>query len=400
MPKSNDDHDDSSSRAMQTAGSGLSKKPTTVIAIVIGFCLTAGSLIYSSYAENWQPPKMAFDAVSNSAGFADESSCVACHTQADSFHQTGHAQTLHRAADPFSRSRLESFQTEVELSHAFDLEISDGVAMAITRDDGMERRVELDWCFGSGIHAHTWTSTLSDARGATDLLEFRWTWFDSLDGFAVTPGQSSKPPPGSIVSMGVQFDGPKAERCFSCHATTVPMIDGRIDESEIRPGVTCQRCHGPMADHVASAGERLGSGWKPSDTIDRMEAVQRCGVCHRMPEERDPHEIRAGNLDIVRFQPMGLLQSRCFLESQMTCTTCHDPHRPLDNQDSQGIWQCVQCHSPEHVDHTLCKAGMSDNCLDCHMPSLKMEFPVSFTDHWIRIKAATENVAGREAADE
>jgi hypothetical protein len=161
------------------------------------------------------------------------------------------------------------------------------------------------------------------------------------------------------------------------------MHQGRIDGSGIRAGVTCQRCHGPRAAHVASEGAVSGLSWRD---VGQQEAINRCAQCHRRAEEQGSESITPENVDIVRFQPVGLVQSACYRRSAgMTCTTCHDPHRPMEDQDSLGIWQCVQCHDPEHDDQTMCGAGRTDACLDCHMPRRRMDAPLQFTDHWIRV---------------
>lgn len=115
---------------------------------------------------------------------------------------------------------------------------------------------------------------------------------------------------------------------------------------------------------------------------------------HRRADEQNPEDIRPGNVDIVRFQPVGLTQSPCFRSSpEMTCVTCHDPHRPLEAQDSLGIWQCVQCHDSAHQDQTTCSAGHRDDCLRCHMPKVRLDSPIRFTDHWIRVRESGEDAS-------
>jgi formate-dependent nitrite reductase cytochrome c552 subunit len=224
---------------------------------------------------------------------------------------------------------------------------------------------------------------LTGSWGETDLVEFRWSWYHAVNGFALTPGQPVDGIGGYFDRLGVMFDHPKARACFNCHASRVPLHDGRIDETALRPGVTCQRCHGPRAEHVATGGEVVDPSWRGAD---RMESVNRCAQCHRRADEQESARIRPENVDIVRFQPVGLVQSACFKGSEMTCVTCHDPHRPLEAQDSLGIWQCAQCHDASHGGQSVCRAGHVDECLDCHMPKVRLDAPVLFTDHWIRIR--------------
>ncbi len=324
-------------------------------------------------------------AVSSHQGWADESSCIDCHQQAESFSKTGHAQTLICATHPSSRELLAQMAADPRvLDEQTVIEVSPEAVLVRTSQAGTTTRVELDWCFGSGHHARTWTSILPDSSGATDQLEFRWSCYRD-DVVDVTPGQPREPGPGHFGKLGVLFDGPKAFRCFACHSSYLPERSGAIDQDQLIPGIGCQRCHGPRQSHVLSQGEVSDPLWQPAD---RLDAVNRCAQCHRRADELTPEEITTANTAIVRFQPVGLVQSACFQHSEMSCTTCHDPHTPAAEQDMQGIWQCIQCHSPENSEHVLCADGQSDDCLSCHMPAVQMDAPLRFTDHWIRIREA------------
>ncbi len=333
------------------------------------------------------------DPSSRTTGFADEQRCAACHDQAASFAQTGHARTLRRAVDPSSVALLQQLLTRrPELANGLSLEVQpETVVVTDQVTDQVSppaRRLELDWCFGSGTHASTWVGTLADSWGATDLVEFRWTWYAQQQQFDLTPGQPSAGPPGYFEHLGVLFDAPKARRCFGCHSTCLPVEHGEILETQIHPGVTCQRCHGPQATHVASEGQHAPPSLKE---LSQTEAIRHCAQCHRSTEDRDIQDISPDNPEIARFQPIGLTHSQCFLKSPtLRCTTCHDPHRPLSAQDSAGSWQCRQCHDPARTDHVLCAAGHKERCVACHMPKVRGAAPVAFTDHWIRVRHNNE----------
>ncbi len=328
--------------------------------------------------------QIAPDAVLSNDGHADERRCAECHEQAEHFWDTGHANSLLRTSDRRSLDSLDRLkETLAALNEGMTIEKSESEVLAMHRKQDSIRSARLDWCVGSGNHARTWISTFPDITGSTGLLEFRWTWYEKQQCFAQTPGHSAEVPEGFFGGLGVLFDDTRALRCFSCHSSFIPTRDDVIDEAGIVGGVSCQRCHGPRENHVASEGTEDVGLWKPAS---RTDAVNRCAQCHRSAEEQSADEIRTDNTSLVRFQPVGMVQSRCFQESAMTCTTCHDPHRPLQSQNSRGIWQCVQCHSPENPDDVLCGNGQSDNCLDCHMPSVKLDSPLELTDHWIRVR--------------
>lgn len=318
-------------------------------------------------------------------GWADESRCIDCHEQAEHFFQTGHANTLVPADDARSLqllSKLKDSEIGQQDSVAFQhrAEQAPGVTRTV---EGVSSSLPVDWCFGSGAHARTWVSLLPDSFGASDLLEFRWSWYHSTDSFALTPGHSEQSSSAGVGALGVQFNAARTWRCFACHATRVRMDDVTLDLAHLQAGVTCQRCHGPRRQHVATEGEFTDANFA---FPDREESVRRCGQCHRNADEQPLEDIRVDNPTLARFQPVGLSQSKCYLSSEMTCITCHDPHKPMSLQDSAGDWQCIQCHDSKTPEHSTCAAEMSTDCVSCHMPRVKqLSNPATFADHWIRV---------------
>lgn len=344
----------------------------------------AGLMAWAGLGVLRTPPRLPEDVALRPDGWADESTCASCHEQAESFHLTGHAHSLLPATDDVSRARLREFaESPVAIAAGIRVD-ADGETIRVFHDDGDRvRELQLDWCFGSGEHAHTWIGLLDDSWGTNDLVEFRWSWYHSIDGFDLTPGHTREQPEGHFGRLGVLHDHPKTYRCFACHSTRLNISEGRLETAAIHTGVTCQRCHGPRQRHVQSQGEIVDDTWQKASQLD---AVYRCAQCHRRAEEQLPESITPENASIARFQPIGLMESACFKMSAMTCTTCHDPHRPMSMQDSRGIWQCVQCHDPQRPQQTTCAAGHRDDCFRCHMPQVRMEAPLLFTDHWIRVR--------------
>ncbi len=322
-------------------------------------------------------------------GWVDEKRCAECHEQAETFWETGHARTLLPVTDADSLNLLKQMNSFLESQGTpTSLHFDDETVLAVHERDGSTSQIRLDWCFGSGEHARTWVGTLTDSNGATDEVEFRWSWYHDIDGFDITPGQQKQAGSGYFGGLGLLFDAPKARKCFACHTSYLPVESGKIQTSELHAGVTCQRCHGPRQAHVESEGEVTDPFWKNATQI---ESIHRCAECHRRAEEQPEADVHKDNDNIARFQPVGLVQSPCFQGSQMTCLTCHDPHLTLKAQDSLGIWQCTQCHDGTESKHVLCSAGHETGCIDCHMPKVKMDSPLKFTDHWIRIRKESES---------
>ena len=94
--------------------------------------------------------------------------------------------------------------------------------------------------------------------------------------------------------------------------------------------------------------------------------------------------------DLARAQPQALMMSRCFQQSQgkLTCTTCHDPHTPVQKETLHYEKACLQCHSAQQPKSTLCPVNKTSGCIDCHMgkETIKVFNATLFTHHWIRKK--------------
>ncbi|MEZ6122002.1 MAG: hypothetical protein R3C49_02360 [Planctomycetaceae bacterium] len=105
-----------------------------------------------------------------------------------------------------------------------------------------------------------------------------------------------------------------------------------------------------------------------------------------------PSEISKTSPVLPRFQPVGMMQSPCFQNSQgqMRCTTCHNPHQKTSaaSTDYQSI--CHSCHKSHAVPDCSVAA---DRCVECHMPPVPIA-GAAFHDHWIRIRSNNETVPG------
>ena len=75
--------------------------------------------------------------------------------------------------------------------------------------------------------------------------------------------------------------------------------------------------------------------------------MRSCGECHRHPDMITRASIRTDNIEIVRYQPVGLMQSRCykFSSGTLSCVTCHDPHAPASRDRTRYEASCRSCHT-------------------------------------------------------
>ncbi len=319
--------------------------------------------------------------------------CAECHSDVTgSFANAPHARTLHRATDPEILERFagRSF-TRQSTGVTYRYEKESEKLVLSTSSYG--RPLPIEWVFGSGAHAQTPLMTLPETGSRTGSVEHAVSWYPS-GKLEVTFGAEKGSDTVGLGAVGHQWGPAETAGCFGCHSAEVPMHDGRLDESRIVANLDCGRCHFDAKGHLneIDAGrpttiERLGS-------LSPLESVSRCGECHRRSEDFEG-AIFPENKSIVRFAPVGLVQSACFIKQadivfedgktgRMDCVTCHDPHVGSVRPRMVSI-SCAVCHTGEHRTAARCTSKLAnDNCLPCHMPKVAMNSELEFTDHWIR----------------
>jgi hypothetical protein len=125
------------------------------------------------------------------------------------------------------------------------------------------------------------------------------------------------------------------------------------------------------------------------DDWDTESEIQLCGDCHRLPVTVSRTKLREYPDELTRFQPVGLLRSKCFVESEgkLKCSTCHNPHETVAAVPKEKHQQnCIDCHLEDSPQHVACPVSPREGCIECHMPAIDLAgLSVSFHDHWIRV---------------
>lgn len=336
--------------------------------------------------------KNASSAAGGSGRFAGDAACAQCHSEAAEAHaKSGHSRTLRLASETDAARTLDGKRTAdpdhpgVEWSYS----LKDG-RFSVTRTQGPEVETTLiDFAFGSGTHATTFVSITDPDPAHPACLEHRLTWYEGTKSLDVTPGHETQAPASGVTPRGRPLASSKALRCFACHTTATSSVGPDIlDFATASPNVRCERCHGPAREHVARAraGELdltmpMGAGRLKADAILRA-----CGECHRHPDNTPKDHIRPDNLEIVRHQPVGLSQSKCYQMSKgaLSCLTCHDPHGPASHDTAAYEKACLSCHNTPGKSTCKTTPLPADGCVRCHMPRRNSGQGILFSDHWIK----------------
>jgi len=237
-------------------------------------------------------------------------------------------------------------------------------------------------------------------------------WFDYADLLFGAGGTDWNKPPVVEPGDGSFWTGTQRSwdaRCAYCHVSGFefrrPGADGKGARYRMRqPGVDCESCHGPGADHVEFREAKM-EGDDPMVAFDELAhraALGVCLQCHLTGEVVDS-DFRIGNdifehkdpvllVDPERIDASGrvleliydgtpISVSRCVDAGKLTCITCHDPHgssQPSQlRADPNNDKLCTGCHEAVAADlaqHTHHEAGGSGSrCVNCHMPFLQVE---------------------------
>ena len=193
------------------------------------------------------------------------------------------------------------------------------------------------------------------------------------------------------------FDRPIPPRCLECHATAFERDPGsteihRYRRDSVILGISCETCHAAGREHAER--ERSFSRLVQSPAIvnpsrlSRARQLDGCALCHggAVPLTTEPFTHVPGapvekQMDLaIRSRPASpavdvhgdqvgvLARSRCFQQSDMTCSTCHDVHR--EQRDPVALSaNCLKCHTVQNCDLFPTRGqALQGKCVDCHMP--------------------------------
>jgi hypothetical protein len=302
-----------------------------------------------------------------------------------------------------ARASNQATESDVLSKHAV-LTYSEGrYLLKMERKDGQEiysvsdgRHVEsvpIKWAFGRGDAGQTYIFE----RDGT-YYESRVSYYRDTDGLDLTIGHENEPRATLSEELGRMLSEEAVYKCFPCH-TSEGVLNRKLHFDLMRPGVSCENCHGPGSQHLEAINNR---DWKhlrifnPAH-LDPGDLNDFCGSCHRTTY--DVLAAKAHGVLNVRFQPYRLEHSRCFdpTDKRISCIACHDPHVNVATDLGSYDSKCLACHvhsgeKPTAERHAPACPREAKACAGCHMP--RVSLPGShfkFADHFIRVYNQGEN---------
>jgi Cytochrome c554 and c-prime len=350
----------------------------------------AGNVMSTSFDHNRQRPAIPDQDITKYAGSAV---CANCHKDIyDSAIKTAHYLDSRPAAKKFIKGSFKYGSNKFVYSQWME------VKMVQKRDSFFQR------AFINGIEYQTEPFNIvigSGRKGQTylywndnKLFELPVSYYTNLNSWCNSPG---------FPDNFIKFDRQIPAQCLECHGTYAKAaIDETgetfYDRKQILYGITCERCHGPAAAHVAYQQQH------PEDktakyiviikTLARQQRLDGCALCHsgfRIPKQPafnftigdtldNYSQVRyntdsTSTLDVHGNQYGLLTASKCFkMSHQMDCASCHNVHVNEANSPKIFSQRCITCHAQTtHTSFTLPtdkRVVLADNCIDCHMPML------------------------------
>lgn len=331
--------------------------------------------------------------------YVGSAACQACHREISERQQNtpmAHALTQ---AGPSAFDELSGGPVHFGIGpYNYELARTPAGAMFSVTGGSESISAPIAWIFGNGQFGRTYI-----LQQGGSFFESRLSYYRQTHALDFTTGNPRAVPGSVATALGRRLLSNELPLCFGCHSTAATAND-HFDPARLAPGVSCEACHGPGAQHIAAMN--LAQGASSSTFImnparlEPVASVDYCGACHRTAV--DVSLMKLSGILTLRFPAYRLERSRCWGagDARLTCSACHDPHQALVRDPPAYDRNCLACHAGRGGADTahrpqvnvvrgrngrVCPVAQK-NCVSCHMPQYTIpEMHTTFTDHKIAI---------------
>jgi Cytochrome c554 and c-prime len=342
----------------------------------------------------WWPTKGSVDR----REYVGAAECERCHSQISANQKSTLMAHALAVASPQSFPELSHGPLRFRIG-AYDYELSQTASGGrySVNDGSQSVSVPIGWIVGHGELGRTY---IFQQNGS--FFESRVSYYSKFGALDFTTGNPRSVPGRLQTALGRQLFPHEIASCLGCHSTAAT-TSNHFDASQLVPGVNCEACHGPGAEHVAAMnlqqGEQSATLIMNPARLTPVASVDYCGACHRTSV--DVSLMGVSGILTLRFPAYRLERSRCWGsgDARLTCIACHDPHQPLQRDLASYDKNCLACHSvarnavrgqehpaAAHGGHSRICPVASKACVTCHMPQYTIpDMHATFTDHKIAI---------------
>jgi tetratricopeptide (TPR) repeat protein len=334
-------------------------------------------------------------------GFAGSSSCRECHAKFYSLWSTSfHGLAMQPYTPELAKTKLTRQTNDVVAGpFRFRADVDSGVVVEKTLTN--ETRYPIVQTMG-GKNVFYFLTPLE--RGMLQVLPVaydvrRQEWFDTTAS-AMRHFGNRRDDALYWKERQLTFN----TSCFSCHVSQLSknydLATDTYHTTWAEPGINCETCHGPSAEHGPLFRQLPTNQPAPADikliVVSKQTVEQRnasCAPCHAKmnpvtmnfsPGERYFDHFDLVGLEDQDFYPDGRdlgenytythwRQSPCAKSGQLDCIHCHTSSGRYRISDAaRANDACLPCHeahvknAPAHTHHEAGTAG--NQCISCHMP--------------------------------
>jgi hypothetical protein len=337
--------------------------------------------------------------------------CLSCHEEQRKYlgtahHLTSQAANANSIAGSFAPGKNVLKTSQRELHYRMEAR-QDGffqTGVLGTPPDSISVSERFDLVIGSGRKGQTYLYWGKEDQ----LFQLPVSYWTEVASWVNSPGYGDR---------SIDFSRPVVPRCLECHASFFePVADSgvvnRYRRSNYVLGISCERCHGPGKQH---ADLNAPGAAKPADQaivnpakLSRERQLALCSLCHggigvakapafsftvgnslddfiklEIPKADEPLDVHGNQVALLE-------RSKCFQESTMTCSTCHDVH-VRQREAGEFSQKCLACHKVESCG-LFPRRGRAivGKCVDCHLPNQTSNV-IHSTHDGVRIRPKVRN---------
>ncbi|MHC4567196.1 MAG: HEAT repeat domain-containing protein [Planctomycetota bacterium] len=368
------------------------------------------------------------DSASSPAGYTGSVSCRQCHEKFYKLWATSHhGLAMQPYTAEFAAEELQPLPDPISIGqYKYAVEIGPKRGRVLQTGPSDSKTYDIVHALG-GRNVYYFLTPMERGRLQVLPLAFdvrRKEWFE-------TAMSALRHFPGAAADAPVEWTDPFYTFNTSCHGCHVSQLATNYDAATdtyhttwAEPGINCETCHGPCAEHVETFLAAASKGETPEDlklvstknfTVEQTNS--QCASCHAKLSPLSPAfgagERYFDHFDLIAlehqdFYPDGRdlgenytytswRMSPCVKSGQLDCMHCHTSsgrYRFVGPGPANDV--CLPCHAERVANataHTRHAADSEGNkCIACHMPTTEFA-RMTRSDHSMRPPAPAATLA-------